>query len=131
MHVLQLFNLDYLNRPNQIDSCIKINFFSDLGYFFVMSSYAVTETSFPHAAAAFLFFCVSKNLFTHTLMLAETVASSISDILPPSWRSGHKRYFIDFVVCFSGFLFSLIFLTKVRFSQRWATLPKTATFIYG
>ncbi|XP_071537736.1 sodium- and chloride-dependent glycine transporter 1-like isoform X2 [Panulirus ornatus] len=82
------------------------------GYFFVISSFAVTQLKVPQLGGIVLYLGVCKALLDHTQMLASTVAVNVSDLLPVKWRSGWCRFVCHCVVCGLGFIFSLPFITK-------------------
>lgn len=87
-------------------------FFAAPGYFFVISSFAVTQLKVPQLGGIVLYLGVCKALLDHTQILVSTVAVNISDMLPVKWRGGWCRLVCHGVVCGLGYLCSLPFITK-------------------
>ncbi|XP_042243392.1 sodium-dependent acetylcholine transporter-like [Homarus americanus] len=82
------------------------------GYFFVISSFAVTYLKVPQLGGLVVYLGMCKALLDHTQMLVSTVAVSVSDLLPVKWRSGSRLLAWQCVLCGLGFLFSLPFVTN-------------------
>ncbi|XP_068244795.1 sodium- and chloride-dependent taurine transporter-like [Palaemon carinicauda] len=80
------------------------------GYFFVMSSFALTKLSVPQLGGTILYLGVCKAAMDNTFMLASTVVISISDLLPSKWRTGGRKFLCQFITCGMGLAFGLPFV---------------------
>ncbi|CAL4065707.1 unnamed protein product [Meganyctiphanes norvegica] len=94
------------------NSDINYNINKNPGFFFVMSSYALTYMSVPQLGGVCLFLTLSFSLIMQTLMLGTTVATTLTDIMPAKWRIGARRVFIDATVCVSILAFNFLFISK-------------------
>ncbi|XP_064116075.1 sodium-dependent noradrenaline transporter-like isoform X1 [Macrobrachium nipponense] len=80
------------------------------GYFFVISSFALTKLPVPQLGAAVLYLIVCKSALENTFMLASTVVISVSDLLPSKWRTGGRKFLCQCVICLLGLACGLPFV---------------------
>ncbi|XP_018021014.2 sodium- and chloride-dependent glycine transporter 1 [Hyalella azteca] len=79
------------------------------GFFFVLSSLAMTKLGLPEVSS-FVFYCCFNILMTHHVVsLADTVLCSLAELLKIRWRRGLRRILLGAAVCFCGFVLSLPF----------------------
>nr|XP_053627876.1 sodium-dependent noradrenaline transporter-like [Cherax quadricarinatus] len=82
------------------------------GYFFVISSFAVSHQKLPQLAGFVLYTGVCEALLHYTKMLVSTVVVSVSDLLPVKYRSGTRLFACKCFFCLLGFLISLPYISK-------------------
>lgn len=82
------------------------------GFFFVISSYAVTNTSLPQLASVVLYSCFSLLLLNHIVTLADTVLGSLAEVLQIEWRRGFRRIALGALISSMAFATSIFFASS-------------------
>jgi len=114
--------------------CFIVFIFTDLGFFFVLTSYAGINFKLPHLFLFVLFILLVIHIFSHMLMLGDTVLESLAEVFEIKWRRGYRRMVLGGLISTLGLCSSLGFITTDGIYLLTALdsyLPWTAAAIFA